>query len=78
MSEDCSRKRRLMMANKDPMNSFNCIMSIAYPKRGKEIPDCMEDLCIKANKNILMIHKVKGLFGLQQSFLMNDVNVDIG
>ena len=63
------------MANKDPMNSFNCIMNLAYPKNEKKTPDCIEYLRHKANRNILIIHEVKslnGLFGLQQSFPMTD------
>ena len=72
----------LMMANTDPMNSFNSIMSTAYPEHGNKVLDCMEDSRLKANRNILMIHEVKnlnGLFGLQQSFPMtDDVNVDFG
>ena len=75
-------ERMLRMANKDPMNSFNCIMNIAYPKNEKKTPDCIEDLRSKANRNILIIHEVKslnGLFGLQQSFPMtDDTNTDSG
>ena len=75
-------ERMLRMANKDPMNSFNCIMNLAYPKNEKKIPDCIEDLRHKANRNILIIHEVKslnGLFGLQQSFPMtDDTNTDSG
>ena len=77
-----SGERMLMMANTDPMNSFNSIMSTAYPEHGKKALDCIVDLRLKANRNILMIHEVKslnGLFGLQQSFPMtDDVNVDFG
>ena len=75
-------ERMLRMANKDPMNSFNCIMNTAYPKNEKKTPDCIEDLRSKANRNILIIHEVKslnGLFGLQQSFPMtDDTNTDSG
>ena len=70
-----SGERMLKMANKDPMNSFNCIMNIAHPKPEKKAPDYFEDLRSKANRNILIIHEVKslnGLFGLQQSFPMTD------
>ena len=77
-----SVERMLLMANTDPMDSFNSIMSTAYPEYGKKILDCMEDLRLKANRNILMIYEVKslnGMFGLQQSFPMtDDVNVDFG
>ena len=42
----------------------------------------MQDLRLKATKNILMIYKVKslnGLFGLKQLFSMtDDENVDFG
>ena len=72
----------LMMANKDPINSFNHIKSIAYPKRGKETPNCMEDLRQKANRNISIIHKVEGLnglFGLQRTCpTTDDANIDFG
>jgi len=75
-------ERMLRMANKDPMNSFNCIMNIAYPKNEKKTPDCIEDLRSKANRNILIIHEVEslnGLFGLQQSLPMtDDTNTDSG
>ena len=77
-----SGERMLMMANKDPMNSFKCIMDIAYPKHKQKSPDCIEDLRLKANRNILIIHQVKslnGLFGLQQSFpITDDTNTDFG
>ena len=70
----------LMMANTDPVNSFNSIMNTAYPEHGEKVLDCMEDLRLKANRNILKIHEVRslnGLFRLQQSFPMTgDVNVD--
>ena len=51
-----SGERMLMMANTDPMNSFNSIMSTAYPEHGVKVLDWMEDLRVKANRNILMIH----------------------
>ena len=72
----------LMMANTDPIDSFNSIMSTVYPEHGRIIPDYMEDLRLKANRNILMIYKLNklnGLFGLQQLFpKTDDENVDFG
>ena len=72
----------LLMANTDPINSFNSIMSTEYPEYRRKILDCMEDLRLKANRNILMIYEVKilnSLFGLQQLFpITDDVNVDFG
>ena len=46
-------KVMLTMANKDPMNSFKCIMSIAYPKCGKNTPNCMEELRLKPTETFL-------------------------
>ena len=36
-------ERILMMANRDPINSFNYIQSIAYPKGRKETTNFMND-----------------------------------
>jgi len=75
-------ERMLMMANRDPLNSFNYIQSIAYPKVRKETTNCMDDLRQKANRNITILHEVEGLnglFGLQQTFPTTDeTDVDYG
>ena len=77
-----SGERMLMMANTDPIDSFNSIMSTVYPEYGRTIPADMKDLRRKAHRNILLIHKVNsvnGLFGLQQLFpKTDDENVDFG
>ena len=70
-----SGERMLMMANRDPLNSFNYILSIAYPKGRKDTTNFMDDLRQKANRNISIIHEVEGLnglFGLQQTFPKTD------
>ena len=75
-------ERMLMMANRDPFNSFNYILSIAYPKVRKETTNCMDDLRQKANRNITILHEVEGLnglFGLQQTFPTTDeTDLDYG
>ena len=43
-------ERMLMMANRDPLNSFNYILSIAYPKGRKETTNCMDDLRQKSQQ----------------------------
>ena len=41
-----SGERMLMMANTNPIDSFDSIMSTVYPEHGRIIPDYMEDLCL--------------------------------
>ena len=70
-----SGERMLMMANRDPLNSFNYILSIAYPKGRKDTTNFMDDLRQKANRNMTILHEVEGLnglFGLQQTFPTTD------
>ena len=45
-----SGERMLMMANRDPLNSFNYILSIAYPKGRKETTNFMDESLIYVKK----------------------------
>ena len=59
-----SGERILMMANRDPMNSFNYILSVANPKGKKDTNNCLDELHQKASRNISIFHEVEGLNGL--------------
>ena len=59
-----SGERILMMANRDPMNSFNYILRVANPKGKKDTNNCLDELHQKASRNISIFHEVEGLNGL--------------
>ena len=45
-----SGERILMMANRDPMNSFNYILSVANPKGKKDTNNCLDELRQKSQQ----------------------------
>ena len=77
-----SGERIFLAAFRNPIDSFNSIMGIAYPEYGRKIPDCIGDLRLKANRNILAtsnMSSLNGLFGIKQcSSMTNDENHNFG
>jgi len=70
-----SGERILLAGFKVPFDSFNSIRGIAYPEYGRMIPDCIEDLCRNALRNILAINNdrsLNSLFGLKSCVSVNN------